>query len=174
MRPCPFQLSQGPLDPKLTLLRLSTCAKRKQVATILGLDLAKVPNFIEASADPYDSLRTFLDGYGMGFVKMTLDEQGRFPFHPGGPCDCILAGPSPRGDFRHAVVGRCDLDSRTPVCVFDPHHDDTFFNEKPAVWAGVFVCLKPANVILNNEPSKRPRYESYGNDDGEVINTVDF
>jgi len=113
------------------------------VATILRMSsLDAVPNFIKA-ADPYAVLRAFLADKGLGFVKIELDAHGRMPFYPG-DCDVVVAGPSPRGDFRHAVVGRLrDASSRIPHLVFDPHESDAFFNGKPAAWVGLFVALRP-------------------------------
>jgi hypothetical protein len=112
------------------------------VATLLSEPMSQVPNFILAS-DPYASLRTYLAPRGLGFVKVAL-EHGRFPFIvAGAECLCVLAGPSPRGDFRHAVVGKCAAHSDVPLNVFDPHPSDDML-AGPPVWAGVFISLNPA------------------------------
>jgi hypothetical protein len=106
------------------------------VASILGLQLHQVPNFV-TFPEPYDELRHFLSLQGLGFTKIELKD-GVLPFPPYGTSSfCILAGRSPRGNFRHAIVARLSANSVHPQAYFDPHPDNTML--KSMDWVGLFV-----------------------------------
>mmetsp|Transcript_777 Transcript_777/g.1495 ORF Transcript_777/g.1495 Transcript_777/m.1495 type:complete len:135 (+) Transcript_777:50-454(+) len=112
------------------------------VASILELPLESVPNFIVHS-DPYAELHKFSQSKGLGFMKVETPD-GSLPFPPSSQDTdvfCILAGPSPRGAHKHAVVGKAN--GKTLTCVADPHPDATMLGGAP-VWAGFFVALNPA------------------------------
>jgi hypothetical protein len=118
------------------------------IATILKLELEKVPNFIAQTEDIYDSLRKFLASYGLGFMKIML-EDGNLPFAPGGDRTiCLLAGDSPRGSHRHVVVAELAQGSTKPAPIFDPHPSAHYLNSH--TWVGLFVALVPSitNVKL--------------------------
>ncbi len=131
-------------------------------ASIFDLELAEVPNFLEVASQsgveyPY-VIDDWLAPRGLAFAKIGLSPNGRLEF-PAGPGLCVLAGPSPRGDFKHAVVARVVADlvaGEVPVMapaaaakagaslgvrfemLHDPHPDGGGL-AGPAVWAGFFV-----------------------------------
>ena len=115
------------------------------VASILMRpDLSSVPNFA-AEPDPYSALREFLAPLGLGFTKVGCFD-GALEFAPVGEggCWCVIAGPSPRGDHRHAVVGRAR--GKALVAEWDPHPDGRML-AGPAVWCGLFVALDPSERV---------------------------
>ncbi|MCR9143019.1 MAG: hypothetical protein NXI24_12265 [bacterium] len=126
-------------------------------ASIFDLGLADVPNFLEAAEQAGVNYLEIVDDWlaerGLVFLKIGLPkaaEQGRVAGSlefPAGPAVCVLAGPSPRGDFKHAVVGRVqpgsDKDDPTAIgtdftILHDPHPDDTGL-AGPPVWVGFFA-----------------------------------
>mmetsp|Transcript_64937 Transcript_64937/g.154935 ORF Transcript_64937/g.154935 Transcript_64937/m.154935 type:complete len:137 (+) Transcript_64937:149-559(+) len=112
------------------------------VASVMELPLNAVPNFI-TDADPYAALHRFSAEKGLGFFKVETTD-GALPFPPSTPDKqvfCILAGKSPRGDHKHAVVGVAK--GRSLECLADPHPDATMLEGAP-VWAGFFVSLDPS------------------------------
>jgi hypothetical protein len=113
------------------------------IATVLGLTLDEVPNFIAMPGDLYDNLREYLaKKHGLGFFKIMLDDEGRLPFAPGAlEMICLVAGDSPRGSHRHVVVARVPPSSLTPEFVFDPHPSGDMIRSKS--WAGLFVVSPP-------------------------------
>ena len=87
--------------------------------SILELPLDNVPNFIEAT-NPYESLHLFARSKRLGFLKIDCPD-GCLPFPPSTAdvdVPCVLAGPSPRGSHKHAVVGKANAHRLEPV--FDP------------------------------------------------------
>lgn len=129
------------------------------VASILEMELATVPNFIKQT-DYLDALNAFLAARGLCFLKVDLAAAGALPFKTG-PTLCVAAGPSPRGDFKHAVVARVEGVQVVPV--HDPHPQGGML-AGPAVWAGFFVALEPARLTpeVVGRPVKKPRSESPG------------
>jgi len=116
------------------------------VATVLGLELDDVPNFIAQEGDLYESLRNFLSTHGLGFMKINLNEDGTLPFAPGADSTlCLVAGQSPRGSHKHVVVAEIPSFALKPVPVFDPHPSNDFLQS--FIWVGLFVALKPANLV---------------------------
>lgn len=117
-------------------------------ATIFALDLNDVPNFIRAGADYLAAVDAWLAPRGLAFVKINLAAtNGRLEF-PAGPALCVLAGPSPRGDYKHAVVARVHASGDVQIgrdfeIVHDPHPDGRGLAGAP-VWAG-FVVLRAAD-----------------------------
>ncbi|MEM7179276.1 MAG: hypothetical protein AAF518_00065 [Spirochaetota bacterium] len=107
------------------------------VATLFSLPLEDVPNFVEA-ADYRMALQEWLQTRNLSFLKVNL-EAGKLAF-PAPDSLCILAGNSPRGNHRHAVVAR-SLVSREFELVFDPHPDNTGIIGVP-LWVGFFVALR--------------------------------
>ena len=126
------------------------------IASILGLDLEDVPNFIASEGDLYDALRSFLATKGLGFIKIPLDEEGCVPFAPGAAnVRCVLAGQSPRGAHKHVVVAEIASSSTTPVPVFDPHPSEQFLSS--FIWVGLFVILTPDDYTKKLSQDDRGR-----------------
>ena len=107
------------------------------VASLFSLPLEAVPNFISAP-DYRAALNHWLQERNLSFLKIEL-KQGVLHFAPPGT-ECILAGASPRGNFRHAVLGRTLASDRFEI-IFDPHPDQTGLAGAP-LWVGFFTKLK--------------------------------
>lgn len=103
------------------------------VASIFDTALDDVPNFIEAP-DYAAAISAWLEPRGVVFLKVPLTS-GELPFATPGAL-CILAGPSPRGSHKHAVVARAN--GVAFEIVHDPHPDGTGLAGAPQ-WAGFFV-----------------------------------
>ena len=117
------------------------------VASLFGLELQDVPNFITLPEGYEASIRAFCDVRRVAFEKMSLHDipeayDGRM---------CILRGKPPRGDFGHVVVARfvgaCDTslhkmmltDAGAFRLVHDPHPSSEFLDEGEAcAWAMFF------------------------------------
>ena len=111
------------------------------VASILELELQDVPNFIKAD-DYLKAIAAFLRPRGMAFLKISLENDPvRALTFPVDEPLCVLTGKSPRGHFRHAVVGRAHGESIQVV--HDPHPSGDGIHA-PFVWAGFFVSIDPA------------------------------
>ncbi len=107
------------------------------VASIFDTSLADVPNFIEAP-DYAAAINAWLESRGLAFLKVALTS-GKLQFAVDHAL-CILAGPSPRGSHKHAVVARTrGMDFEL---AHDPHPDGTGL-AGPANWAGFFVMREP-------------------------------
>lgn len=124
-------------------------------ASIFEVPLADVPNFIAVQpgsgaggADYLRAIDTWLAPRKLAFVKISLTETGGRLQFPAGPAICILAGPSPRGDFKHAVVARVVENEISGEgegaqgfrIIHDPYPDATGLAGDPA-WAG-FVVMR--------------------------------
>ena len=105
------------------------------VASILGENIDSVPNFVKAP-DYLKALQQWLKSRRLSLLKIEL-QNGRLRYATPGSL-CILAGRSPRGNFRHAVVGLC-LESGEFQVAFDPHPDGRGLVGLP-IWAGFFVA----------------------------------
>ena len=130
------------------------------IATVLAVHLEDVPNFIAQDGDIYDFLRSFLATKGLGFMKITLNDEGCLPFAPGAATvGCLLAGQSPRGSHKHVVVAEIPPNSIKPVPVFDPHPSNDFLSTY--IWVGLFVTLQPADfnkkIITRHVDADLPR-----------------
>ncbi|KAL9182656.1 hypothetical protein ACHAXT_013308 [Thalassiosira profunda] len=108
-------------------------ALQAAVASIFGLPLQSVPNFI-ASPEGYEAaIASFYrqrnaDGR---CVKIKLNgDANKIPAKHNGDI-CILRGKSPRGDFGHVVVARHRADGAFEM-VHDPHPDGTFLDASEA------------------------------------------
>ena len=110
------------------------------VASILDLELEQVPNFIQAG-DYSKAIASFLRPRGMAFLKLSLDG-GKLPFPVDNPL-CVVTGGSPRGGFRHAVVGRAK--GQTIEILHDPHPSADGI-VVPYLWAGFFCVINPAKL----------------------------
>ena len=108
------------------------------VASVFDLGLEEVPNFVKK--DNYlSAMQTWLAMRGLTFLKVPL-LHGALSFPPGERTTCLLAGNSPRGDFRHVIVAETRGNGFHPL--HDPHPDATFLRGDPT-WAGFFVVGRP-------------------------------
>eukprot|EP00732_Lithocolla_globosa_P007569 Lithocolla_globosa_v1_NODE_9827_length_664_cov_4.638752.p1 type:complete len:152 gc:universal NODE_9827_length_664_cov_4.638752:559-104(-) len=127
------------------------------VASIFQLPLEDVPNFIEHPKGYQTGIQQWLDQQtsGLAFLKISLDERGGLVFPVHSPVTCLLAGKSPRGEFKHVVVAKINPDQLIPELVFDPHPDA----QKKGVegtdgWVSLFVASKPS---LNGPAQKNEK-----------------
>ena len=92
-------------------------------ASIFDRHTLEVPHFAECGDDWWDVARGFVSRVSLGEYELMW-----FPYLPNPEVlasawdlapglGVVLCGPSPRGDFNHAVVG----DPATMAVVFDPH-----------------------------------------------------
>lgn len=123
-------------------------ALQAAVASVLGLQLTEVPNFI-ASPEGYElSIQQFCFDHGRyASLKYNLkhDTLGADLWEKYNGKFCLLRGKSPRGDFGHVVVARKiqNIDDRLDVSAFemvhDPHPDETFLDRtEPFGWCIFF------------------------------------
>eukprot|EP00592_Proboscia_alata_P015957 CAMPEP_0194399758 /NCGR_PEP_ID=MMETSP0174-20130528/126833_1 /TAXON_ID=216777 /ORGANISM="Proboscia alata, Strain PI-D3" /LENGTH=134 /DNA_ID=CAMNT_0039196193 /DNA_START=51 /DNA_END=452 /DNA_ORIENTATION=+ len=99
------------------------------VASVFGLDLQDVPNFITMEGGYENAIRTFCREKGdVDCKKMAVN--GDLSEYEGKLC--ILRGTSPRGDFGHVVVARRKGDQFEMV--HDPHPDETFLTGDEFGW----------------------------------------
>lgn len=89
------------------------------VASLLELPLDTVPHFILAD-DWWEVTQAYVAAVKPGWELLCFDGSMDFPlyqFPDKAPTHAIGSGPSPRGDFMHAVI----LDARTGELAHDPH-----------------------------------------------------
>ena len=123
-------------------------ALQAAVASIFGLSLDDLPNFIESPEGYEAAMRQFCsysegEGNSLNCVKVKLngDDYGRIVVDSSyyGRL-CILRGRSPRGNFGHVVVAKF-TDGGKFEMIHDPHPEETFLDndsEKPS-WCMFFV-----------------------------------
>lgn len=117
-------------------------ALQAAVASIFGLDLKDVPNFITVEGGYENAIRTFCqERGGIDCKKMAVDKDkdkdtGKNLLEYNGKL-CILRGTSPRGDFGHVVVARRKGDQFEMV--HDPHPDGTFLAGDEFGWCMFFA-----------------------------------
>lgn len=102
-------------------------ALQAAVASIFGLDLSKVPNFIEMPEGYEAAIRTFCHDHGSDCIKIALGDGGSECLSEHNGKLCILRGKSPRGDFGHVVVAK--REEGAFEMMHDPHPDETFLDE---------------------------------------------
>jgi hypothetical protein len=81
------------------------------------LPIDQVPDFIDEK-DFYGSTARWLAKRGLTLIEIDLQQSTHWPFFWGKTVYTILSGQSPRGDWKHAVVGN-GLNY-----VHDPHPDN--------------------------------------------------
>ena len=113
-------------------------ALQAAVASIFGLPLNHVANFIE-SPNGYDAaIRAFCQAGGVNSNKITLGTSDAVPSEYEGKV-CILRGKSPRGDFGHVVVARRNGDGFEMI--HDPHPEGSFLDTNEDFGWCMFFCL---------------------------------
>ncbi len=108
------------------------------IASILEVGIDEVPNFVCEYKNWVGETLKWLNKRGFTGMFLTGSEEG-VAFRP--DCYHVVTGPSPRGDFLHAVVGRGDS------LVHDPHPSREFFSKGKV--ADVFVII-PIKVVADS------------------------
>lgn len=92
------------------------------IASLLNIDIASVPNFVE---DIYweHALNRFLEDYRLCYFETPITGALKHEVIVTA-CYHLIHGPSPRGDFWHSVIGKGGL------IVHDPHPDNTGLKEE--------------------------------------------
>ena len=114
-------------------------ALQAAVASIFGLELSEVPNFVELPEGYEAGIQSFCRERDRIAVKLKLGGDAASI----GECYngklCVLRGKSPRGDFGHVVVAKrinkganADDSSDNFEMVHDPHPDETFLDRDEA------------------------------------------
>lgn len=104
-------------------------ALQAAVASIFGLDLTEVPNFVELPEGYENAIQKFCGERGGRSIKIKLGgDDDKLNLYDGQ--FCVLRGKSPRGDFGHVVVARKTKDGF--AMIHDPHPDDTFLDTNEA------------------------------------------
>ena len=93
------------------------------VASLFGLELDRVPNFITADIGYFPAIQQFLQASKYTVRKCNLSERTKDAEKL-----CLLRGKSPRGSHGHVVVARI-LSSGEFEFVVDPHPDDTYLDK---------------------------------------------
>jgi len=140
------------------------------VASLFGLDLDQVPNFIELPEGYALGIQNFVASFSYSVQKYSVSEASQE--HDSKLC--ILRGKSPRGDHGHVVVARLVSKPISPdessnvnfEMVHDPHPDDTFLDSKePYGW---FMVFDKAQVNTTN-----PHALNYSQDPTELFDIME-
>mmetsp|Transcript_11059 Transcript_11059/g.17037 ORF Transcript_11059/g.17037 Transcript_11059/m.17037 type:complete len:138 (+) Transcript_11059:82-495(+) len=111
-------------------------ALQAAVASIFGLSLSQVPNFIEMPDGYETAIQKFCQGGGCNCAKVMLADNENVMSEYDQKL-CILRGKSPRGNFGHVVVAK--IENNRFVMLHDPHPDCSFLDEKEQfVWCMLF------------------------------------
>jgi len=115
------------------------------VASLLGLPLEAVPNFV-ATTDYWAAMRAHAASVGpLTLLKLSLDD-GALPFACSPGTLCVARGASPRGPHGHVIVAAVAPDGRHLEEVHDPWPDGGGL-AGPAAWAAFYVCGEPSRVV---------------------------
>ena len=126
------------IPPSLTILSTPTSihqdnfdpgrgnALQAVIASMFGLSLKEVPNFIEMPVGYETAIKEFCSAGGIGATKINLIGDGLNQISIYAGKLCCLRGKSPRGDFGHVIVAR--LYNEKFEFVHDPHPDGTMLD----------------------------------------------
>ena len=121
------------------------------VASLLGVALDTVPNFVE-HADYWRAMLDHANSCGLSLLKLPLANEGRLPFESVPGTLCIARGESPRNaGGGHVVVAAVAADGVGLEMVHDPHPEGGFL-AGPAAWACFYVAREPA-LVPQPEPA---------------------
>ena len=107
------------------------------IASLLGMQLSDVPNFVEY--DEYWFIKMQEWASELGFSVLCIDS------YPPPDVYAILCGPSPRGDFSHAVVV-----GPGNSLVHDPHPSGEGLADGDR-WCYLFVPREPRYAIVKDK-----------------------
>lgn len=120
------------------------------VASILGLTLDEVPNFVVAE-DYWQAMLDHANSLGLSVIKLALDKDGRLPFASVPGTLCMARGESPRhAGGGHVIVCAVAMDGQSLRPVHDPHPDGKYL-VGPAAWAALYAAREPA-LLPRPEP----------------------
>jgi hypothetical protein len=128
------------------------------IASVLDLPLDAVPNFAAIEGDAWwENLQRWLSDRGLGCVCVSLNapslDQGGWAWTLADGQWVLLNGKSPRGDWKHVVVGEVVLDGDGTASLqyrHDPHPDGSFLDgEATDVW--LFTVADPARVLAGGQ-----------------------
>ena len=120
------------------------------VASVLGLPLDAVPNFITA-VDYWRAMLDHANSRGLSLLKLPLMD-GRLPFASVPGSLCIARGESPRHvGGGHVVVAAVAADGLALEFKHDPYPGGTFL-VGPAAWAAFYSVREPALLPLPTAP----------------------
>lgn len=88
------------------------------------LDLDAIPELDVLSEDWWEQSEKLANSKGLTLFEVSWSG-GRFQ-----PRDCIISGDSPRGKFKHSVIGRLNSnhDKAWVDFIHDPHPSDSFID----------------------------------------------
>jgi|EP01082_Thalassiosira_pseudonana_P000678 hypothetical protein len=113
-------------------------ALQAAVASLFGLTLMEVPNFIEMPDGYEAAIREFSQRRGFECIKIALGDSKKAADEYVGK-HCILRGKSPRGNFGHVVVARYSNGNGFEM-VHDPHPEENFLDTSESYgWCMFFV-----------------------------------
>lgn len=119
------------------------------IASILELPIEEVPDFIDEK-DFYGSTIKWLGKRGLTLVQINLEGSPHWPFFWGDTVWTILSGQSPRGDWKHAIVGN------GLKYVHDPHPDSKMLKGE----IEYVYLLVPITVNIKEEDNEEDDYSS--------------
>jgi len=109
------------------------------------LKLDDTPNFINFP-NYVEELSKFLKPYNMTFIKYSTIN-GKLEFEVFNSPYVLAAGKSPRGDYRHVVVGK--INQVDFELVHDPYPDGSGLEGKP-LWIGLFISINPNSNLIKS------------------------
>ena len=81
------------------------------VASLLGLEMEAVPNFVAAPEGYWDAMLAHAASLGLSLIKVPLTD-GRFAFPSVPRTRCLARGDSPRGAHGHVVLATTGLQTQ--------------------------------------------------------------
>lgn len=117
------------------------------VASILELPLAAVPHVASYGELWREKLDAFLTSRGLWFMNIYLKQEGGLSWPTKLTTWCILSGPSPRGKWGHACIGKLIVEAGTmhvPEVIHDPHPSRDGLTTVD--WVGFIIPTNPANI----------------------------
>lgn len=114
------------------------------ICTLLSIPLSAAPNFIAQPEGYAQSLQAFLLSRGQAFIKVPLSD-GKLPFQCSPNTLCVHAAGSPRGNFKHCVVGAVATDGNSIELRHDPHPEGGGVVIREDAWVGFVVSLDPGS-----------------------------
>ena len=121
------------------------------VASLLGLEMEAVPNFVAAPEGYWDAMMAHAATLGLSLLKVPLTN-GKLGFASNPSTRCLARGDSPRGAHGHVVLAAVAPDGVSLQDVHDPHPAGGFL-ASPAAWAAFYVSNTPAAPLAAPAPA---------------------
>ena len=121
------------------------------VASLLGLEMEAVPNFVAAPEGYWDAMLAHAATLGLSLLKVPLTN-GKLGFASNPSTRCLVRGDSPRGAHGHVVLAAVAPDGVSLQDVHDPHPAGGFL-ASPAAWAAFYVSNTPAAPLSAPAPA---------------------